>query len=364
MRPTRIALIPVYQPTEILPELLREMKSAGFQIIVVNDGSGFEKSHLFQQAAEFAEVLEHSCNMGKGRAIKTGLSYIRSHYPNGDYVVVTMDGDGQHRVSDAITVCRTSQANPNAIILGSRRLEKNVPLRSQFGNTVTRFVYHIATGQKVWDTQTGLRAFNGGLIPLLLSIPGERYEYEMNVLLICSERKIPIVEEEIDTVYFDGNSASHFDTLRDSYRIYREILKFSAASLTSFFVDYGLYSLLTRLTMGMESVESLLISNMGARVVSASVNYTLNRRLVFRSNAGVVRSALQYAALAGFILAGNTLALHVLADWIGINRYLSKLITELLFFSLSWVIQRQFVFRRRKDRRAVKRGAENAKEMR
>ncbi len=349
MQTSRIALIPAYEPTELLLELLEETKRAGFHLIVINDGSSPGKSRLFQKAAEYGTVLEHPQNLGKGRAIKTGLAHIQAHYPQDSSIVVTMDADGQHKVSDAERICRAAQENPEALVMGSRRLEKNVPLRSQFGNTVTRFVYHITTGQKVRDTQTGLRAFHARMIPLLLSIPGERYEYEMNVLLTCSRSKIPILEEEINTIYFNGNAASHFNTVKDSCRIYKEILKFSAASLTSFFVDYGLYSLLTQVTAGMESVQSLLVSNIGARLVSASVNYLMNRKLVFPGRAHIVRSAVQYAALAGFILAGNTFVLHLLADWLGINRYAAKLATELLFFFVSWMIQRKFIFRREKE---------------
>ncbi len=348
MRPTYIVLIPAYQPTESLLEILKEAKSVGFQLIVINDGSNKEKDALFVKTSKYATILEHNQNRGKGRAIKTGLAYIQSNYPLDSSVVVTMDADGQHRVADAMEICRVAWTKQGALILGSRRLKKNVPLRSQLGNTITRFVYHILTRQKVRDTQTGLRAFHGQMLPFLLSIPGERYEYEMNVLLACAKNKIPIIEEEIATIYFDDNAASHFDAVKDSYRIYKEILKFSASSLSSFIVDYGLFSLLTALTSGMESRYSLLIANIGARLVSASVNYTMNRRLVFQSNALIAKSALQYAVLAASILAANTLILHILVDLLSTNRYIAKLITEILFFFVSWLMQRKFIFRREK----------------
>lgn len=348
MQPIWITLIPAYQPAEQLLTLLQEAKDGGFQIVVVDDGSTADTRGVFAAAARFAAVLHHERNMGKGRAIKTGLSFIREHYPT-DCIIVTMDADGQHRVSDASKICRIAQEHPDALVLGSRRLRENVPLRSRFGNTVTRLVYHISTGQRVWDTQTGLRAFSAHQIPQLLAIAGERYEYEMNVLLTCSRAGIPILEEEIDTIYLDGNASSHFDTVKDSWRVYQEILKFSAASLTSFAVDYGLYSLLTLLTSGLGSITGILLSNIGARLVSACVNYTLNRRLVFQSKARVVRSAVQYAALAGAILAGNTIVLSVLADCLAINRYAAKLITELLFFLLSWLVQRKLIFRETKS---------------
>ena len=344
MQPLWIALIPAYQPTEQLLLLLKEAKSKGFQTVIVDDGSSKDSNGTFESAAQFGRILRHARNMGKGRAIKTGLSFIQDHYP-ADCIIVTMDADGQHRVADAKRICRIAQDNPDTLVLGSRKLRENVPFRSQFGNTVTRLVYFISTGQKVWDTQTGLRAFCAKLIPQFLSISGERYEYEMKVLLTCSRTGIPILEEEIDTIYIEGNASSHFDTVRDSYRVYKEILKFSAASLISFLVDYGLYSLLTLWTFGLGSIQSLLISNIGARTVSACVNYTINRKLVFQSKAYVVRSAVQYAVFAGMILAGNTFVLGFLTDYLGTNRYAAKLATELFFFLISWLVQRRIIFR-------------------
>jgi putative flippase GtrA len=343
-----IALIPAYQPTDQLLLLLQMAKDKGFQILVVDDGSDTNYQEVFLSAVQYGTVLRHTWNKGKGQAIKTGLSYIQDHFP-ADCIIVTMDADGQHRVADAIKICKLARENPEALVLGSRRLKENVPVRSRFGNTVTRFVYRISTGQKVWDTQTGLRAFSAKLIPKFLAVPGKRYEYEMNVLLTCSRTGIPILEEEIDTIYIDGNASSHFDTVKDSWRVYKEILKFSAASLISFLVDYGLYSLLTVCTSGLGNTSSILISNIGARIVSASVNYTINRKLVFQSKAHVIRSAFQYAVLAGAILAGNTLVLSVLADYLGINRYAAKLIVELFFFLVSWLVQRKVIFRERKN---------------
>lgn len=346
-------MIPAYQPTDLLLPLLKEAKACDFHLVIVNDGSDQSTELIFQLAAQYGIILHHLANKGKGRAIKTGLSYIQEHYP-ADCVVVTMDADGQHRVSDARRICRIAQNHPEAIILGSRKLKENVPLRSQFGNTATRFVYRISTGQKIWDTQTGLRAFSVRLIPYLLSIPGERYEYEMNVLLSCSRTGIPICEEEIDTIYIDDNASSHFDTVKDSFRIYVEILKFSAASLISFLVDYGLYCLLTILTAGIGSIQSIWISNIGARLISAAINYTLNRKLVFRSKENLSQSAIKYTLLACLILSGNTIVLSLLADQIGMNRYMAKLATELFFFLVSWAIQRKFIFHEKSPGRISK----------
>lgn len=338
MQKKYIALIPAYMPTVFLVDLVQKLNCIGFSVVLVNDGSGSEFEDLFLSCSQFAIVLSHKINLGKGCALKTGLSYIVQNC-NEDSIVVTIDADGQHRVEDALLLCHMSEQNPNSLVLGSRNLEENVPLRSQFGNTVTRFVYRITTGLYVHDTQTGLRAFHTSLIPALLAIPGKRYEYEMNVLLHFANERIPIIEHEIETIYFGNNSQSHFDVLRDSIRIYKEILKFSLSSLIGFLVDYMTYSLLLLLT------KNLRISNIIARIISASVNFSLNRKFVFRSKENIWKAATKYFLLATGILLGNTLVLELLVNTFDMHQLLAKIVTELLFFMISWLSQRIIIFK-------------------
>jgi len=338
------ALIPAYEPEPVLLELIGELKAALFDIVVVDDGSGPDYSEIFGKASADAAVLTHEKNLGKGAAIKTGLKYISEHRPEG-CTVVTLDADGQHRISDALRVCTDADAHPGALCLGSRSFTGKVPLRSRFGNSLTRRVFKLSTGKYVRDTQTGLRAFSSSLIPFMLSVGGERYEYEMNVLLECAKRNTPIRETDIATVYSDGNACSHFNPLRDSFLIYGEIFKFAASSLTGFLVDYGLYSLLVILTAGLGTA-SVPISNVTARIVSATVNFTINKKLVFKSDKSAVITGAQYFMLAACILLGNTLLLSWMVNGLGVNRFAGKIVTELTFFTLSWLAQKFIIFRK------------------
>lgn len=342
----RIALIPAYEPGEKLAELAKQLSEAGFHSVVVDDGSGEGFQEVFCKTMPYATVLTHEINRGKGCAIKTGIAYIHENFPESS-VVVTVDADGQHSVEDAIRVCDAVLKNKNALVLGCRSFKDGTPIRSWFGNTLTKFVYRLSTGVNVSDTQTGLRAFSAEQLPFLLSVAGERYEYEMNVLLECSREKIPIKEVEIKTIYFDNNSGSHFNAIKDSFRIYKEIFKFSASSFAGFLVDYGLFSLLSVLTGGLGPAVSVPLSNVLARIVSATVNYTINKTLVFKCKGNVGKTAIEYFALAAVILVGNTLLLSYLTDSVGINKYLAKILTEMVFLSLSWLAQKFLIFRKR-----------------
>jgi putative flippase GtrA len=343
----KIAVIPAYEPTETLIALLRDVSAAGFSPVVVDDGSGAAFAPVFGEAKAYGAVLVHDVNRGKGRAMKTAFSYIAERFPK-DGVVVTLDSDGQHCVEDAERACAEADAHRDSIVLGCRVFDKNVPLRSRAGNTITRLVYRMCTGARLRDTQTGLRAFGCEMLPFLLGIQGERYEYEMNVLIKCSESGVPLREIDIRTIYHNNNSGSHFNTLRDSFLIYRDILRFAASSLLSFCVDYGLFAIFS-LVYSSFGASGVPLSNVSARVISATFNFTVNKKFVFKNKDSVVRTGLQYFALAALILLGNTIVLSFLVNSLGINRFIAKIITECIFFTISWLVQRLVIFRRRRD---------------
>jgi len=167
----------------------------------------------------------------------------------------------------------------------------------------------------------------------------------MNVLLKCAKYKIPMREFEIETVYFDNNLGSHFETIKDSLLVYKGILKFALSSFVSFIIDYGLYSILITITSGLDSIIVVPLVNVIARIVSSTVNFNINKRLVFKNNDNLLKTSIQYFTLVAVILFGNTILLSVLVNDLLVNKYLAKILTECIFFMLSWLIQRFIIFR-------------------
>ena len=332
-------LIPAYQPDDQFSALCFALKARNFTVVAVDDGSGATFSTIFESVKAVARVIAHPVNRGKGATLKTGLKYIQS-VCNPNDIIVTADADGQHRPEDIEKVACAAKYQRDALVLGSRAFTGRIPLKSRIGNAITRQVFAIFTHHRIQDTQTGLRAFNAELIPFMLGIRGERYEYEMNMLLECTRKRISIQETPIETVYLDGNRSSHFHPIKDAFRIYREILTFAASSFASFLTDYALFSLLS-LFLGNA------LSNILARVVSASVNYSVNRRYVFRDRNSIAQSLPHYILLAACILSANTLILMVLTEKLCMNHYLAKIFTEVALFCLSWGFQRCFIFKNR-----------------
>lgn len=349
------ALIPAYQPGERLVSLADELQAAGCSVIIVNDGSSPDKRAYFDRASKYAEVISHARNMGKGAAIKTGIRHIAKLTATiaGGAALVVVDCDGQHLPDDAMKVAQEAANHPGSLVLGVRSVGPEMPLRSRFGNSVTRVVFKMLSGVYVSDTQTGLRAFDRSLFDALLDVEGDRYEYEMNVLMRFAKSGVPIREVQIKTIYLDRkNSVSHFRAFSDSYRVYAGMLraadshmiKFTASSLLSFLVDYILFNIFF---FALETINyGEVISNVVARVLSSAFNYRLNCTFVFKSK-GSAKTLLGYAGLAAFILIFNSVLLVVYTK-MDLTPRIAKIFTEITLFIMSFLIQRFVIFRKKR----------------
>lgn len=224
-----IVLIPAYKPDAALINTAAELKTRGYELVIVDDGSGEGYTEIFRRASAFGKILRKKVNHGKGAALKSGFCYITQKRPDCRFVI-TADADGQHKTADIARVDAFLHEF-GGLVIGSRKFVGDVPARSMFGNTLTRGVFAAVSGVRVNDTQTGLRGFETALIPWLLSIPGDRYEYEMNMLLDAAKKGIPIGEVEIETVYENDNASSHFNPIKDSAKIYRCIFNYALASM-------------------------------------------------------------------------------------------------------------------------------------
>lgn len=333
-------LIPSYEPDERLISLIRNLKEvSGASILIVDDGSGETYRDIFETAEqEGCTVLSHRINQGKGSALKTGFDYVRRH--GGEEGVVCADSDGQHLPEDILRISRAVRDHRGHIVLGSRQFTGKVPFRSRFGNSATRMVYALATGKPIQDTQTGLRGYSSDMLDWLCEVPGDRFEYEMNMLLEAPMAGYDLVEVPIETVYLDENKSSHFRPLADSARIYLPFLKFCASSGFAALLDFALLFLLQWLTA------NLLVSVIGARLCSSVFNYAMNRRYVFDQgrDAAVRRSMPRYFSLVVLILLLNYALLYVLHERLGIALLAAKLLTEAILFLLSYWMQRKFVY--------------------
>lgn len=348
-----VLVIPALNPPNVLGQYVADLSAEGFdKIILVDDGSREEYRDIFNELKERynCDLLVHVVNMGKGRALKDALNYYLNAY-SADYKgVITADSDGQHLVKDVVRMDDEIGQDDSALILGVRDFDQaDVPFKSRAGNRITRNVLKLLIGGSVTDTQTGLRGIPNRIAYEYLTLTGERFEYETTMLIESIKKDIPIREITIDTVYYDGNSETHFHPVKDSIRIYKLIfgsfIKYMFVSLSSFVLDYGLFCLLSAVLIGAVDATRVWVATVVARVISSLYNYFMNRNVVFKSERDVKQTIIRYYALAivqmccsaGLVLAA-TRGLHWPSPVI-------KPIVDTLLFLLSYQIQSRWIFR-------------------
>lgn len=347
-------IIPSLNPDDKLIQLLKALTVAGFsRLILVNDGSSEQYDAYFKQAeAEFScTVLTHHVNQGKGRALKTAFNYLISQPDCAG--AVTVDSDGQHCLEDIIAVAKETLAHPDSLIMGCRDFSRktgNIPARSRFGNVFTSRVLHLLCGISLSDTQTGLRGFSPITMRAFLSTKGERFEYEMNMILDAKEQHISLVEVPIQTVYIEENRSSHFNPLKDSLRIYAVFSKFILSSLMSCVIDLGLFTLFHYLLDwvlpgALKDGMDIILAAYTARFGSCLFNYFYNRSRVFHSHSQHRSAMVRYVILAVAQITVSAFTTKWLHQWLKISATLLKMVVDLILFFIGFQIQRVWVFR-------------------
>lgn len=342
-----IIVIPAYNPDQKLADLAEALiKKQMCNIIVVDDGSEPETASVFTKIPPEVTVLRHPENRGKGRALKTAFQYIEEHWKNagGRWGIMTVDADGQHKLCDIIKCYEAWQEmRGQKLVLGVRSFyedeKQKIPFRSRFGNICTQAIFKFLCGINVSDTQTGLRLIPYELLPGLAQVKGERYEYETNMLLWCKEHGVEFCEVPIETVYEGNNETSHFNPLKDSFLIYRVILMYSASSLVSVVIDNGLFILLS------PYIANIFVLTYAGRAASAAVNFTINRRVVFKSGGrNPWRQAVRYLGL--LLISGTVSAVLVSLLSAEAGGFLigMKLLVEGCLYFFNFYMQKNFVF--------------------
>ena len=332
-------IVPAYRPSAGLVDVVAALAAKDVPaIVVIDDGSGSDFRGVFARVAEFPTVhlLRHAVNMGKGAALKTAINYALCEF-TGLAGVVTADADGQHLPEDIDRVARRLIAQPDSLVLGARAFAGEVPLRSRIGNVATSAIMHALLGRRISDTQTGLRGIPTALLPRLLRIDANGYEFELEMLIIAHQLSIPIVEEPIQTVYEPGNKSSHFNPVIDSMKIYFVLLRFGSVSLLTSIVDNVVFYL------AFQRLEHVLAAQVLGRLVAVVFNYSMVRRTVFYSREKHKTVLPRYLAL---VLVSGSLSyagIRILAGH-GMGTMAAKILVETLLFFVNFAVQRLFIF--------------------
>lgn len=366
-----VFVLPSLDPDDRIVSLADELNAAGngIELLVVDDGSCEAKQSLFREldSRPFCTVLHHEVNRGKGAALKTAFAWLLEKYGEKLCGCVTADGDGQHLVKDILQAETELRNHPDALVLGSRVFHgDDVPWKSRFGNNMTSFMFQNVLRLKgVTDTQTGLRGIPANFMKACLSLPGNRFEFETEMLLAAKTEHVLIHAYPIETVYFEQNSGTHFRPVKDACRIYGvifrhlfgEFFSFILSSLSSAVLDFALFNLCYYLIFTEDLTWSgrhprLFLSCFIARATSSVWNFTLNRYFVFPKNdkerQPLGKSLAGYYLLCCVIFVASWLLTSLLTkllpdNWISTG----KLGVDLMLFLLCYFTQKYLIFRRR-----------------
>ena len=335
-------IVPTLNPNvEILTPFLEELQKEFKNILVYDDGCRPEYDAFFEKLEKKKIiVLHHYVNLGKGRAMKDAFNYLLNNYPNLKGVV-TADSDGQHSVKDIKKLAQAILERPDSLILGCRNFDKeNVPRRNRFGNKTTRSVLKTFVGLSVTDTQTGLRGLPKEVMIKMITTTGDRFEYETYQLIDTLTKDVPIHEIEIETIYVNGNTESHFNPIKDSIAIYKVFFKYIFSSFSSFILDILLYMLFKNIVPG---ANAILIATIIARVLSSLYNYLLNAKVVFKNQS--LSSFIKYVLLCIVNMLVSGAVVQLLAGIItSVDDVVIKLVVDAIIFMVNFIVQREFVF--------------------
>lgn len=338
---TVAVLIPAYNPPADFPHLIEKLLEQSFAaIVVVNDGSSACHQELFNRISSHDRVtlLQHSVNLGKGAALKTGLNHCYCRMPELTGVV-TADADGQHLLEDVIAIATTLVGHPADLIMGVRDLQgTQVPWRSRLGNRLTRYLLRTIAGVRLADTQTGLRGIPSAFIPDFLKIPSCGYEFELEMLLACKSKGLIFRQVPISAIYKDNNRTSKFNPLLDSMKIYYVLFRFSLTSISTSGIDYLIFVLVLSYGGGLLGAQVL------ARLIAMNYNYFVVKKWVFASPDAHGKTYPKYAAL---VFASGSIS-YILIKMITTVGILSptgaKPLAEIALFLANFSIQKVFVF--------------------
>ena len=208
-------LIPTYNNEKTLSRVLDGVLSYTPHVIVVNDGSTDSTAAILSGYPQ-VEVVTFPKNKGKGKALQEGFRVARA---KGYTYVLTIDSDGQHFPEDIPTfITAIEQEEVPTLLVGNRDMTvEGVPKKSSFGHKFSNFWFHLETGVKLPDTQSGYRLYPLEVIPRRYFT--SKFEFEIEVLVRSSWRGVPIKPVPIRVLYDPSERVSHFRPVKDFARI-------------------------------------------------------------------------------------------------------------------------------------------------
>lgn len=210
-------IVPTYNNSGTIADVLSRIYKITQNIIVVNDGSNDNTKYILQNIGFSLTIVEYEQNRGKGYALKCGF---RKALSMGFRNAITIDSDGQHFPEDIPILVDAYRENPGALVIGVRNLSQdNMPGSNTFANKFSNFWFCVQTLVKLKDTQSGYRLYPVSRIKTSW-IFTSRYEAELELLVFAAWHGIDIRQVDVRVYYPSPEErVTHFRPGYDFFRI-------------------------------------------------------------------------------------------------------------------------------------------------
>jgi glycosyltransferase involved in cell wall biosynthesis len=215
MKPRVAALIPCYNESSHIADVVRRAQPHVDAVVVVDDGSSDATAANAEKAG--AIVLRHPSNQGKGISIRTGMTYA---FENGFDLLMFLDGDGQHDPKEIHRFLDAQRESGAAVVVGNRMQNvSKMPWLRKWTNRFTSWILSRMAGQPIPDSQCGFRLLHKSVVPDF-QIETSRFDTESEMLIQASRRGHKIASVPIETIYEGQEKESKIHPCRDTIRFF------------------------------------------------------------------------------------------------------------------------------------------------
>lgn len=200
MTATLTLVIPAYCEAEslpgLLPELLAYAGKRGWQVIIVDDGSSDATPDILQGFSYHPNLIicHHKVNRGYGAALKTGLRAAQSDY------IITIDADGQHKLSSVETLFNAIQTQNADMVVGNRLASGNRDTYRSLGKWVIRSFARLVIPMHIKDLNSGCKIYRAVLVKKYLSLCPDSMAFSDVITLVMIHQGCLVTETPIETV--------------------------------------------------------------------------------------------------------------------------------------------------------------------
>ena len=210
-------IIPAYNEVKTIRSLAMDALALCSKVIVVDDGSSDRTAEALYGLP--VTLLTHQVNQGKAASLRTAFRYALERNAS---CAISLDGDGQHCLSDAAGLLRAWTSNPQRIIIGSRLHDRaQFPPARYRANRFACFWISWAAGHPIADSQSGFRVYPCEVMRLALTdkVNSGRFTFESEILIVAAQQGHPTLAMAIPSSYPVNARPSHFRPVTDIAKI-------------------------------------------------------------------------------------------------------------------------------------------------